>query len=478
MAKCTFEHVLKIFHSSITPVLPENFIRKAINYNLATEQLKIFSYNYPLKNKNLYVVGAGKAVKNMALEVEKIFGTKIKSGIISIPVGSKNIDTSKTLLTYLEGAKNNLPDKEAEYASIQIKTLVTSLTENDFLLVLISGGGSALLPLPKKPITLEEKTKLTKKLAYAGADIKELNTVRKRISDMKGGQLARQAQPAQVATLILSDIVNDPLDLIASGPTVENEDPITAALDVIHKYNLYDELPVSIRQVLETDEDSPTFPHNKVHNYIIGSNKLSIESAKLQAKNLGYISLELSHTITGNVKHVAKEYLNMTTLFCDFMNKKIDFQSLKTGLDTINLPVTYDNAVQLDALNFNEGICLILGGETTVEVHGSGIGGRNQQLALEFSLLLHNNKCNLDADVFFLSAGTDGIDGPTDAAGAIAYINLVTDAKQQNLDVGTYLKNNDSYTFYKQFKNRELHVITGHTNTNVMDIHLILIKKQ
>ncbi|CAG4978883.1 unnamed protein product [Colias eurytheme] len=476
MAKHTFEHLLKIFQSSITPVLPENFIRKTINYNSATEQLKIFGCEHPLKNKNLYVVGAGKAVKNMALEVEKTFGSKIENGIISVPVGSKSGDTNKTLLTYLEGAKNNLPDKEAEYTSLKIKTLVSSLTEKDFLLVLLSGGGSALLPLPKTPITLEEKTELVKKLANAGADIKELNTVRKRISDMKGGQLALQAQPAQVVTLILSDIVNDPLDLIASGPTVKNEDPKTAALDIIYKYNLYDDLPASIRHILEKNEDSPSFPDNNVHNYIIGSNKLSIEAAKSQTKNLGYVALDLSHTITGNVKYVAKEYLKMTALFCDFMNKKIDCQSLKSGLDKIDLPVSYDNIVGLDA-HFNEGICLILGGETTVEVRGSGIGGRNQQLALEFSSLLHDQKNHLNADVFFLSAGTDGIDGPTDAAGAIGYLNLVADSKQENLDVDTYLKNNDSYSFYKQFRNGELHVITGHTNTNVMDIHLILIKK-
>lgn len=468
----------QIFKSSVSAVYPENLINRSVKYNPANQQLTIAGENYNLKNKNVYIVGSGKAVQNMAKEIETILSSKIKQGIISIPEGSSNYK-SELKISYYEGAKNNLPDVNAENTAKAIRDLVTGLEKDDLLLVLLSGGGSALLPLPKSRITLEEKTALIKSLANSGADIKELNTVRKQLSDLKGGQLAIKAQPAQVISLILSDIVGDPLDLIASGPTTENEDDQLKAINVIKKYKLYDQLPKSIKAVLGEVTCKNKFPRENVRNYIIGSNRISIEAALVEARKLDYWALGLSNMVTGNVKDIAIDYVKLTKLFCLLLEEKLSIKDLTQTLETFCVP-----GINLSVLNNIESrkkkdLCLILGGEITVEVKGSGKGGRNQQLALEFSNFVGQaNKDFENFDIYFLSAGTDGIDGPTDAAGALGYQNLVTDAKKENINIETYLNENDSYNFYKKFKNGSFHVITGHTNTNVMDIHIIIIKKK
>ncbi|KPJ03185.1 Glycerate kinase [Papilio xuthus] len=414
----------------------------------------------------------------MAIEVEKLIGSKITEGIISIPKGSLNKNLIETNISYYEGAKDNLPDKEAMITAKKIYHLITNLGKDDFLLVLISGGGSALLPLPIEPIKLSEKTKLIKQLAHSGADIKELNTVRKRISALKGGQLGLKSKANKTVALILSDIVGDPLDLIASGPTTENTDNPEDALNIIKKYNLYDNLPQSIITVLDKNNQQH-FPKEIVKNFIIGSNKLTTEAAANKAKALSYFPIQLSNIVTGNVKEIALEYANLTKAFCDFLSNKINAATLKDIIDNLSIPgLNWQFVDSLESVKEKD-ICLIFGGEITVEVKGTGLGGRNQQLALEYSYYLNDIKDELNNyNIYFLSAGTDGIDGPTDAAGGIGYLDLISDCKNEQLDVISYLNNNDSYNFYKKFKNGSLHVITGHTNTNVMDIHLICIKRQ
>ncbi|XP_034837355.1 glycerate kinase [Maniola hyperantus] len=482
MAKNILSDLRQIFRSSVSAVLPENLIRKSISYSLKSQQLNIAGKSYNLQNKNVYIVGSGKAVKNMATEVEKTLGSKIKQGIVSIPIGSldKDYKSFNGNITYCEAAKNNLPDVKALETARKIKDLATKLRSDDFLLVLLSGGGSALLPLPKDPITLDEKLVLIKKLANMGADIKELNTVRKRISDVKGGQLAIYAQPAQVATLVLSDIVGDPLDLIASGPTTNNQDSQTDALNIIIKYNLYKELPESIKTVLEDDDNLKIFPENNVHNVIIGSNKLSTEAASIEAKNLNYFPIVLSNIVTGNVSDLVKEYVELVKSIVAFKKGNTSSDELKCNLMALNIPGLDIKEIIINDENVKtRDLCFILGGETTVQVKGTGVGGRNQQFSAEFSKSVHEFKNHLkDYEIYFLSGGTDGIDGPTDAAGAIGYLNLISDCIESNIDVNTYIENNDSYNFYKRFRNGELHVITGHTNTNVMDIHLIVINNQ
>lgn len=481
MAKTIIGDLIQIFKSSISVVLPENLIRNVLKYNPRNQQLSILNDNYSLNSKNVYLVGFGKAVKNMACEVETVLNLQIKNGIVSIPEGSLHEDVKH--VKYYEGAKNNLPDINAMNTALKIKDLAVNLGKEDLLLVLISGGGSALLPLPKNHITLNEKTALIKKLAYSGANIQELNTVRKQISDLKGGKLAIYAQPAQVISLILSDIVNDPLDLIASGPTVENEDDINKAVDIIKKYKLFDNLPQTIKDVLYEYPNNELFPKDNVWNYIIGSNKMSIQAAENECKKLNYFPIALSNVVTGNITDIANEYTKLVKMFCDFMNTTVDVSVMKNKLATLKIPgITTEFLTQTSGPNDfiqMRDICLILGGEITVEVKGQGKGGRNQQLALEFSNLIHSMKHEIkDFDIFILSAGTDGIDGPTDAAGAIGYLEMVSDCERCNIDIDKFLKENDSYNFYKEFQNGKLHVITGHTNTNVMDIHLIIIKKK
>ncbi|XP_063834751.1 glycerate kinase [Ostrinia nubilalis] len=482
MSKATFSDLVQIFRSGVLVVQPDKLIRNSVNYNATTEKLIIAGDSYNLQNKDVFLVGTGKAVQNMAKELEKILGGKIKHGIVSIPDGSKSETVINKYVRYSEGAKNNLPDKNAEATAIKVKKLVSSLTSNDLLIVLISGGGSSLLPLPREPITLEEKCGLVKKLANAGADIVELNTVRKRISELKGGQLAMRAQPAQVVSLILSDIVGDPLDLIASGPTTENNDDPNAAADIIKKYNLYEQLPLSVKTILNELNDSKEFPKDKVNNYIIGSNKVSIHEAANQAEKLGYLPICLSHQVIGNIEIVAQEYVKLAELFCKLIEGTLNKEEFKSSIDSLNIPGISTNFIEddkvMDLLKHKD-VCLVLGGEITVEVKGKGKGGRNQQLSLEFSNIIHKIKGRFSHfEVDFLSAGTDGIDGPTDAAGAMGYLDLVSESKEVNIDINDYLNNSDSYNFYKRFKNGELHVFTGHTNTNVMDIHLIVIRKK
>ncbi|CAK1594539.1 unnamed protein product [Parnassius mnemosyne] len=481
MAKSIVTDLIQIFKSSINAVVPGNLVKNCLKYCSSTHRLQLCGEKYDLINKNVYIVGTGKAARNMAYEVEKVLGSKIKEGIISIPKGNYDHTTINTNMFYYEGAKNNLPDKDAMNTAEKVEHLVSNLGKDDFLLVLISGGGSALLPLPRHPISLDEKTMLIKKLAHSGADIKELNTVRKRISGLKGGQLAIKGKNAQIVALILSDIIGDPLDLIASGPTVKNEDNPLQAVDIIKKYNLYENLPHSIVTVLNEINSVETFPKDTVQNFIIGSNKLSTEAAYYKAMELNYMPIELSNIVNGNVKLIAQNYVQLTTSFCNFLNGKINKLTLKDIVNKLDIPGLSPNFVDSidDSTCFKEkGYCLIFGGEINVEVKGTGKGGRNQQLALEFSNCIHDIKDEINNfDVYFLSAGTDGIDGPTEAAGAIGYSDLISDSKKECLDVNLYLNNNDSYNFYRKFKDGSFHIITGHTNTNVMDIHLIIIKK-
>lgn len=480
MSKQIVFDMKKIFASSVSAVLPDNLIRRFVKYNPLSQQLTIGDEHFCLRNKNVHLVGSGKAVQNMAIEVERILNGKIKHGIISIPDGTLRYKSKNENIFYCEGALNNLPDANAVVTARTIRDHITSLGCDDLLLVLLSGGGSALLPLPKHPINLDEKIDLIKQLANSGAEIKELNTIRKRISDLKGGQLAIKAQPAPVICLLLSDIVGDPIDFLASGPTTENTDKPTDAMDIIKKYKLMDKLPESIKTVLSANGVKEKFPSDNVKNYIIGSNKIAIAAALEEAKKLNYLSFPLSNEVTGNVKEVASEYVKLTQHLCDYLSEKIDLENLRQHVKACNIPGIHEKTLK----DFNvtpkaKNLCLILGGEITVNVRGSGKGGRNQQLALEFSECIHNKKDNFkNFDVHFLSAGTDGIDGPTDAAGAIGHLNLISDAKKKNIDYMKYLSENDSYNFYHNNFDGQFHVVTGHTNTNVMDIHIIVITRE
>lgn len=468
------EIFLKAVQAVQTDVLVKNQVQ------VSPGHLSVRGQNYPL-NKPCYLVGFGKAVLGMALTLETILEDQLKMGIVNVPEGILKKSHKKSRITFIEGAKDNIPDENALRGSLKIKNLVEKLSGDDLLIVLVSGGGSALLPLPIPPIKLMEKQDLIKKLSSRGADIMELNCVRKQMSVLKGGGLAELAYPCRVISLILSDVVGDPLDYIASGPTTPNLDKIQDAIEIIQKYGLYETLPNSIKSVL-TDERKHSGnttivingKYEHVENFVIGNNHIAAEAARQHAISLGFQSAIISTSITGNVSEISQIYATLARDVASAMAEPSLRATLRSRLQKYKQ--YFDSTCFFEVLDFDlsKMICLIAAGEPTVVVVGDGKGGRNQQLALEFSLEI--NKLNVKSvDISFLSGGTDGIDGPTDAAGAIGTWDLVNNSLKQNIKPQEYLNRSDSYGFYTKYQNGNYLLKIGHTGTNVMDIHLIVL---
>ncbi|NXT46846.1 GLCTK kinase, partial [Pluvianellus socialis] len=497
------EHALSLFRSAVDTVRPAPMLKRAVKLQGGTcPQLLVKGRTFPVK-RDLYLVGFGKAVLGMAAAAEEILGDHLVRGIINVPLGIQEslqragmqemLLKPRSKIQVVEGAKNNLPDPAALKGAVAIRELAEGLTADDLLLVLISGGGSALLPAPIPPILLKEKEKLTKMLASRGAAIQELNIVRKTLSLLKGGGLARLAYPAQVVSLILSDVIGDPLDIIASGPTAASSHTARDCLQILTKYNLLHDLPQSVEMVLSSPPAKPAASEDCCHvcNVLIGSNTLALDEAKRQAEGLGYATLILSTAICGEVSRVAALYCQLIQLIC------LGFASLGEGplgdevrgnllqlaaelkIPGLN-PAKFLQALR--GLGPGRPVCILAGGETTVQLQGTGKGGRNQELALRVGLGLHRARAAETSsplrrcEILFLSAGTDGQDGPTEAAGAFSSPELVDEALREGLDVEAFLSNNDSYTFFSQFQGGHHLLVTGLTGTNVMDIQAILIR--
>ncbi|NWH81953.1 GLCTK kinase, partial [Piaya cayana] len=495
------EHALSLFRCAVGTVQPASMLKRAVKLQGdGCPQLLVKGQVFPVK-RNLYLVGFGKAVLGMAAAAEEILGDHLVRGIINVPLGIQEslqragmqemLLKPHSKIQVIEGAKNNLPDPEALKGAVAIQELAEGLTADDLLLVLISGrGGSALLPAPIPPIRLEEKEKLTKMLASRGAAIQELNIVRKTLSLLKGGGLAQLAYPAQVVSLILSDVIGDPLDLIASGPTSASSHSVQDCLQILTKYNLLHSLPQSVETVLSSSPSKPTAPKDYCHvcNIIIGSNTLALDEAKRQAEGLGYASLILSTAISGEVGPVARLYCQLIQLVClgfaglgegprgDEVRGDLLQLAAELEIPCLNLPEFLQS---LQGLEPARAVCILAGGETTVQLQGTGKGGRNQELALRVGLGLHRARVSgslQKCEILFLSGGTDGQDGPTEAAGAFCSPELVHKALQEGLDVEAALSNNDSYTFFSHFQGGHHLLVTGLTGTNVMDIQVILIR--
>ncbi|XP_067908164.1 glycerate kinase [Heterodontus francisci] len=497
------QHGLEIFQTAINAVLPQNMIKN--NVRIEGERLMIQNQCFPV-HKNVYLVGFGKAVLGMAAAVEEILGDHLLQGVISVPLGIQRILRlagkedmllrPQTKIQAMEGARHNLPDENALKAANSIRLLAEGLTADDLLFVLISGGGSALLPAPIPPVTLEEKQCLTKQLAAKGATIQELNTVRKTLSLLKGGGLAQAAYPAQVVSLIMSDVIGDHLEFVASGPTVPNSQSKEDCHKVLAKYNLVFSMPESVKEVLSqpsmrmNQEEIGDFAH--VCNFIVGSNAIALEEAKHKSESLGYNTSVLSTVVSGDVRTVASLYSLLIRYVCSVQaaasSKCVHASKLKDEIlqmvANMGLPdFQLDSCLELleDAQSSRKPICLLAGGETTVRLQGKGKGGRNQELALHVALELHCAKSKNPQDpltkheVVFLSGGTDGQDGPTEAAGAFAYTELVDKAFSEGLNIEDFLNNNDSFTFFSNFNNGTDLIVTGLTSTNVMDVQAIII---
>ena len=403
--------------------------------------LTVGDRRYDLKNyRRIFTIGAGKGSAPMAGAIETLLRDRITDGIVVVKDGY-SIPARKTLI--LE-AGHPIPDKRGLEAARKIIRLLKQTDEDDLILVLISGGGSALLPAPLKGITLLDQKRVTGLLIGSGATIREINTIRKHISSLHGGRLAKLAYPSTVISLILSDVVGDPVDSIASGPTAPDGTTFKDCIDVLEKYDLMKKTPPPVFRLLKRGcrsrasetpkKDDPAF--RRTFNLIVGNNLRCLRAASRKATELGYRTLILSAAIEGETRVVAG------------MHASFAQEILRSG-----------NPVQSPA-------CIISGGETTVTVKGRGLGGRNQEFVLAAALNFGDTK-----NIVVLSAGTDGTDGPTDAAGAIADSGTIRRAKHHGMDARQFLDRNDSHRFFKRLNDL---VITGPTFTNVMDIRILL----
>ena len=406
------------------------------------------------KFKQFFLIGFGKASYQMARAIEEsIDSNLITGGIVITKYGHTKIqnpehraqNTDLKKIKVIE-AGHPIPDRNGLRATEETINLLRNTDGNTLVLCLISGGGSALFVSPYNAITLNEKQKTTELLLKAGADITDLNTVRKHISKVKGGRFAEIAYPAKIIALILSDVIGDRLDVIASGPTAADNTTFPDALNVINKFKLQDKIPVGVMAILnkgregliqETPKaDNPMFEN--VKNIIICSNLKALNAAKDKAQLMRFLPEIVSSDISGEARDVGR---------------RLAKKAIKTR----------------KALGVKRNkICLISGGETTVTVRGNGKGGRNTELALSFAREIEG----VDG-ITLLSAGTDGTDGPTDAAGAIVNGKTVTRAKKLGLNPEKYLEDNDSYNFFKEIDSL---LITGPTGTNVMDIQIITVE--
>lgn len=412
---------------------------------------------------------------------------------MSAPINAQKFQkiSSVSKIKVFEGAIDNLPDQNSLQAAREIKSKVQSLTENDILLVIITGGGSALLPLPIEPITLDEKSTLIKQLSRAGATINDLNTVRIAISQVKGGKLALSGKNAhRIISLVISDIIDDPLNLIASGPTIPFEKPSKSPQEILEKFNLLSTLSASIAEVIQTNEENQDIPETIKNSdvFLIGNNRIAIEAAMNKAKSLNLIPVFLSSKVKGNVVEISRAYFELAVAVknyskCDEFEKKIAEIS-----STLSAQSNFANdlVAALEAKS-SSGICIISGGETTVTVTGNGLGGRNQELALRFTKLCHDANTSSLNDLLMLSAGTDGFDGNNDAAGALGgskiLSNLIKNVNDSDGKVSLLMQDfifrNDSYSFFKNvlrdYAGDRYQIIIGHTGTNVMDINLLMV---
>ena len=392
----------------------------------------------------IFVVGAGKASAAMGKALEEILGDRISGGLICV---KHDHGLPLERIEVVEAA-HPVPNRSGEIAGRRIIQLLESRGQRDLMISCVSGGGSALLPGPRAPITLEEKRELIEALLRSGADIHEMNAVRKHISTTKGGALMKAAYPATVVNLMLSDVVGDDPDTIASGPFTPDRSTFRDALSVLERRGLIERAPQSIRlrikegvagDLSETPKEGDTI-FGRAHNLIVGSNRIAVEAGKQKAGELGYSALILSTTIEGETGEAARFHAAIA-------------RETRCSGNPVSPPA-----------------CILSGGETTVRVKGSGKGGRNQQFALELV-----ERASTIPNAVFLSAGTDGTDGPTEAAGAIVDDTTARRCRELGLDVEEYLGRNDSYSFFKKLGDL---IVTGPTRTNVMDTHIIMVGRE
>ena len=437
-----YRDVLDAMDAALAAADPARIIKRHLRLDGPT--LRADGLRFPLKKyRRIIVIGGGKASGYMAEEVERLLGKWITKGLVIVPdyqlprpVGHR--------ITY-RPASHPIPTRRGMQSVLAMLELVDDVSRNDLVLFLISGGGSALMPLPVQGISLRDEADVTSLLLTSGASIDEINTVRKHLSQIKGGRLAERLYPATILSLIISDVVGDKIDAIASGPTAPDPTTFHDAASVLQKYDLWSRIPKRARKLIAdgVEGSMPDTPKkesrafNHVHNLVVGNNRQSCSVAAAAMKKAGYKTQILSTQITGEAREAGQI-----------------FGSIVRDIRENSLP-------------FAPPAALVAGGETTVRVLGNGIGGRNQEFVLAAAM-----KISGSGGVAVGSFATDGIEGQTDAAGAIADGRTVARGRKLGMIADEFLRNNDSYHYFSRLKDL---VVTGPTGTNVNDIMILAV---
>lgn len=432
-------HALQIFNTAVSRVQPQNCIPKMVRRHKGVLDINGKKYRLQEYNK-VCVIAFGKAALGMFTSLRSMLTGALTHGVVLTNDLSEQYQSqTEGNIRYFEGT-HPLPSENNIRATEHIMELCRTLTAEDLVLFLISGGGSSLLFAPHKEVPFEEYLTLVDVLMKKGATIHELNTVRIALSQVKGGQLLRMAERSTVVNLIISDVIGNPPEFIASGPTIRPDmDTLSQrkmrAKSLLEQYGLYRKYQKWLGPVLEKNHHRE--PENNPDTHFIGTNRLAVQAAKQEAESLGYQSVILTTMLEGESRKIGH------------MLGTILLEALESG-----------NPVEPPC-------CILTGGETTVTVTGEGKGGRNQELALGAADILRDAGSGL-----LLSAGTDGIDGPTDAAGAIVDSTTAFRAAREGLSIIDTFHENDSYYFFNALDDL---VVTGPTGTNVMDVQVGLL---
>lgn len=442
------ERLIDIFKSAISATDPYHAVMQKLK--VSGDRMTLEGKDYSLRDFNrIVVIGAGKAATAMARAAEEIVGDRVDEGMILVKYGHKG---PLRKIRQIEGG-HPLPDLNGVRGTKDIMDILKRADEKTLVICLLSGGASSLLVSPSGGLSLKDKRVVTELLLKAGATIHELNSVRKHLSNVKGGRLAELAHSATLITLILSDVIGDRLDVIASGPTVPDGATFKDAIGSLRKYGLEDKIPVRVAEILkdglegklkETPKGGEAF-FKKGRAVIVAGIRGALSAAKEKAESMGFTTEILTLELQGEAREAAG-FLAVRAIAAR--------DSMKPG---------------------DKPRCLLSGGETTVTVMGKGLGGRNQELALAFAIEIGRK-----SGIRLLSAGTDGTDGPTDAAGAIVDGGTLSLAKRYRLDAASYLENNDSYHFFERLDSlsgKRHHLFTGPTGTNVMDLQIITVEE-
>jgi len=435
-------HLRNLFQAAVDAVDPRRLMRRVVQVERAqlliteerdTPQIRTF----PLAGRIL-VIGAGKGAGLLAQELESVLDERLAGGVVVIPRGQ----TAELHRVAVVQGEHPLPGPGSAAGAARIASLLAQKHPSDMICFCLTGGASSLLVSPAPGISLDDKLAVNRLLLACGADIHAVNTVRKHLSQVKGGGLARWAFPATLVSFILSDVVGDDLSTIGSGPTAADPSTFHAAWAVLQRYDLLEKVPPTVLAHLrqgcagatpETPKPGDAvFAH--VHNFLIGSNQLALNAAAAAARRWGFATQILDEPLSGDTNAAAHAFA----------------RTLRILLHTCQVPM-----------------CVLAGGETTVYVTGQGKGGRNQEFALMVAQEMQG-----ESNWALLSVGTDGIDGPTDAAGAFVESRSLDRAREQGLDPVATLKENDTYPFFAALGDL---FIPGPTGTNVMDIKIALL---